>query len=265
MAFNSNSAPVSRLAPNELYGEVPGGRDIYPAFDDPEGNLCAPVWTLVESDGVTVKAAPMSHSVPCVGYVVKEADKPGRLRREVAMPVIERNFAVLKENSVRDPMKMMSALAKLKDGESLRFPDGTLLTKEDVQDEERMGRKVVILGDTCDAGALENLAKDCDLLVHEATNAFVPEYERSGDYSDLERDTVKHGHSTPVLAGAFAKRVGAKRLALNHFSSRYAGDSSELAVRQMRVIEEQALKASGLDEDKVVAAWDHLQFPIPPP
>ena len=37
-------------------------------------------------EGMKVLASPMSHGVPCVGYVCKEIDRPGRLRNEVALP-----------------------------------------------------------------------------------------------------------------------------------------------------------------------------------
>ena len=47
-----------------------------------------------------VTAAPMSHGVPCVGYVCTEVDRPGRLKNEVALPIIKRNMEGLK-NKVR--------------------------------------------------------------------------------------------------------------------------------------------------------------------
>ena len=35
---------------------------------------------------------------------------------------------------------------------------------------------------------------------------------------------VERGHSTPQMAGAFGRRIGAASLILNHFSARYPGD-----------------------------------------
>lgn len=72
----------------------------------------------------------------------------------------------------------------------------------------------------------------------------------------VTKDAMVHGHSTPHMAGLFARQVGAKRLILNHFSARYRGDAALESMQVMTRIEEQALKASGLDRDRVAAAWD---------
>lgn len=49
---------------NAMYGEVPGGMDLYP---DEKG-----CYRVCENEDITVSAAPMQHSIPCVGYVVLE-------------------------------------------------------------------------------------------------------------------------------------------------------------------------------------------------
>ena len=36
-------------------------------------------WTLLERDGMRVCAVPVQHSVPCVGFIIEEESKPGRL------------------------------------------------------------------------------------------------------------------------------------------------------------------------------------------
>lgn len=86
-------------------------------------------------------------------------------------------------------------------------------------------RKLAILGDTHDASAIEPLLKSPSpsLLIHEATNAYIP---RSVDpqarktEEQIQERVLARGHSTPVMAGEFAKRVGAERLVLNHIGSR---------------------------------------------
>ena len=88
----------------------------------------------------------------------------------------------------------------------------------------RPGAKVCILGDTQDPSASVELARDADLLVHEATNWHGPDRGGEGEGmspQQFEAHVAKRGHSTPVRAGRFAKLVGAKHLALNHLSPRY--------------------------------------------
>ena len=106
------------------------------------------------------------------------------------------------------------------------------------------------------------LAQNCDVLVHEATNAYLPGIDKDTDLRSVTRDAVIHGHSTPELAGLFAKKVNTKILLLNHFSARYKGDPSVDSLSIMMRIEKFAMKASGLGETKVAAAWDGMLLPI---
>jgi hypothetical protein len=105
---------------------------------------------------------------------------------------------------------------------------------------------VVIMGDTCNSEHIVHIAMDADVLIHEATNSWIPEMESVNalstirNYRGLERETISHGHSTSVMAGAFASRIRAKRLVLTHFSSKYPGDDSASSSYIMRRIENQA-------------------------
>ena len=67
------------------------------------------------------------------------------------------------------------------------------------------------------------------LLVHEATDAYIPPRidpdERTGrnrTKESVQKKAVERGHSTPEMAGAFARRVGAERLVMNHIGARCA-------------------------------------------
>ncbi|KAL3770404.1 hypothetical protein ACHAW5_002321 [Stephanodiscus triporus] len=267
-------APMINLEPSKDFGETDGGRDIFPSYDHPQSSDGAPVWEVVKAsddekdgddgeDDVSVHAAPMSHGVPCVGYVVRERDRPGRLRPDLVLPIIERNRASLIERGVvRNPMKVMAMIKNLPPGGSFAFPDGTVVRQEDVVEPPRKGRKIVICGDTADCRAREGLAQDADVLIHEATNTFLPGVDKDGNMKLVTRDAKVHGHSTPSMAGEFAKRINAKKLVLNHFSARYKGDQSIESMTIMTRIERQAMKASGLPEDSVAAAWDFMVLPV---
>ena len=289
--------PNVRTRYDPYYGEQEGGRDIYP---DENG-----VYHLIEAEeggsggtrygangkGVkkkhagnrsgddspsvtsllTVKAAPMQHTVPCVGFVITEANRPGRLRFEKIRPLVEAHKDALKEQlGLRDANKVYAILKNMnpKDGPFV-FPDGTQLHTHEFLEEERAGRKIVVMGDTCTGEHIADLAQNADILIHEATNAYFRNGQSAADrysnYYQLERDTLKHGHSTPEMAGRFAAEVKAKSLLLTHFSPRYRGDDDLVHMRNMWLIEDMARGAAqGTLEGRndVVAAWDQLSLPV---
>jgi ribonuclease Z len=257
-------APSMPLEPSLLYGEMEGGRSIYPRYDHP-GSESIPVWDVEDEDDVYVTAAPMSHGIPCVGYVVTERARPGRLRSAVVEPIVQRNIAALKQAGFAIPMKALAVLKQLAPGQAFTFPDGTVVTHEDAVEPPRAGRKIVICGDTADARALQRLAQNATVVIHEATNAFVPGVDRDTNLATVTRDARMHGHSTPQMAGAFARAVQAQWLVLHHFSARYKGDVSMDSLSIMMRMEQQAMRAAGLNESQVVAAWDFMVLPVPSP
>ena len=103
------------------------------------------------------------------------------------------------------------------------------------------------------------LARGADLLVHEATNAYLPTWGDRGGAANLERVTVQHGHSTPQMAGRAAREMGAGTLLLNHFSQRYHPHQKGL----MGTIARLAHGAAGYEEEgRVITAYDSLTLPI---
>jgi ribonuclease Z len=115
-------------------------------------------------------------------------------------------------------------MRQLQQGESVVLSDGTTLQGPP----KRAGRKLAILGDTYDPSPIAGLAMHADVLIHEATNAHLPgidpDTKPNDTYSIVEERSKSRGHSTPQMAALFAARVNARKLVLNHFSSRYAGD-----------------------------------------
>ena len=54
-------------------------------------------------------------------------------------------------------------------GKDVILPDGSIIRAADVTGPSVKGRKLVYVGDTGDASNIIEAAKDCDLLVHDAT------------------------------------------------------------------------------------------------
>ncbi|CAM9109111.1 unnamed protein product, partial [Ectocarpus fasciculatus] len=193
-----------------------------------------------DTSSLAVRAAPMDHSIPCVGFVITELDKRGMLRADRVADIIERNRDQIPAHfEVQRPEHVYKLLKALEPGDSITFPDGTQVKADDVLDPPRKGRKVVIMGDTCSGEYMRGIAMDADLVVHEATNAWTPGVsEASGHNSpkELERELISRGHSTPDMAGRFAARVRAKHLVLTHFSARFGGGTSSYELEQMDLV-----------------------------
>ncbi|TFK75758.1 Metallo-hydrolase/oxidoreductase [Pluteus cervinus] len=231
-----SSDPLGDPEPSKLaHAESPNGCNIL----QKDG-----VWSDFFDNGVvSVSAAPILHSVPCVGYVVQEAPVPGKIDPKVYIPDLKRTNTP------------MSALGRLQRGENVELSDGSVLHGP----KKTPGRKLVILGDTYDPSAIIPLAMEPDILIHEATNAHLPGIDSSTKDADtidsVEERTKSRGHSTPQMAGKFAKAIKAKNLVLNHFSSRYSGEQSEGAMTIMNAIGKLAADEFG---DDVTCALDFM-------
>jgi ribonuclease Z len=209
------------------------------------------VWPEVFNDGlVSVSAAPILHSVPCIGYVVTEAPVPGKMEPAKYIPHLKRT---------KTPMSVMS---RLQQGETVELADGSVLHGP----ARRRGRKLAILGDTYDPSPIAGLAAGADVLIHEATNAYLPGIDPTTKEDEtaesVETRTKSRGHSTPQMAGKFAKRIEAQKLVLNHFSARYRGDDDvdPEAARVMDAIRNLAALEFGVDD--VLCARDFLSFDV---
>lgn len=266
----SPSLPQISTTFNPRYGERQGGRDIYP---DENG-----VYQLVEGDSeLSVQAAPMQHTVPCVGYVVREKDRIGRLQVEKVLELVQANKIELGKLPAfhGDGMRALAALKALKNDETFTFPDGTKVKGSDIVDPPRVGRKIVVMGDTCNGDYIRPISMDADVVIHEATNAYVPFFvtpteqqqllrQKESPAAVIQKDAIVHGHSTPAMAAKFAQAIRAKKLILSHFSSRYNGDAGEQPMKIMWYIEDLARNACHLKGDNdVIAAWDHMSIAVP--
>ena len=164
------------------------------------------------------------HRTRSVGYALIEDERKGRFDRERAEEL---------------GVPVGPAFQRLHGGESVELEDGTIVRPEQVVGPPRPGRKVVYTGDTRPSKAVAKAAEGADLLIHDGTFA--------DDRAERARETA---HSTAREAATVAGRAGAKRLALTHISSRYAGGASALAREADEAFEGEAFVATdGLEID----------------
>lgn len=165
-----------------------------------------------------------SHGTQSLGYSVEEDIRPGRFdpdrARELGVP--------------EGPL-----WGRLHKGETVTI-DGRTIDPSEIVGPARPGRKVVITGDTRPCRATTEISAGADLLIHEAT------FGR--DEAERARQT---GHSTARDAARIAREAGVLRLALTHFSPRYADDP--------RALEREARKVF----PGAIAAFDGLVLEIP--
>lgn len=156
-----------------------------------------------EDDEYQVTCAPLKHKIPAFGYRIAEKDRPGR-------------FDPDKARALGIPPGPI--YGQLKAGKTVELPDGRIARGADLCDPPEPGRKIAYCTDTiyCD-GAVE-LARDADVLIHEAT------------FSHQDADMAfQRLHSTSTMAAQVALGAGVKTLLMTHFSPRYApGNSVQL-------------------------------------
>jgi ribonuclease Z len=169
-----------------------------------------------------VRAFATEHRTRSVGYALVEDDRKGRFDRERA------------EELGVSPGPLFS---RLHEGEDVELDDGTVVRSEQVVGDPRPGRRFVYTGDTRPIDAIAEAADGADLLVHDAT------------FTDDDADRAAHtGHSTAREAAEIASEAGAKRLALTHVSSRYAGHVTPLEEEAREVFAGQAFVPDDGDE-----------------
>ena len=181
-----------------------------------------------------MKAVPIKHRIPCFGYVITEADKAGTLDVEKAKAL---------------GLQPGPQYAKLKSGESvIVVGTGQEIKPADVLGESKRGRKIIVLGDTCDTTEIEAFSQNADAVVHEAT------------MEDSLRDkAVEYGHSTPSMAAEFAVKVNCRKLLLNHLSPRYKPLSEiqeEISANIIKYEARKYLDENGGEQIKLTVAED---------
>ncbi|GAB4250518.1 MAG: ribonuclease Z [Thermoleophilia bacterium] len=150
-------------------------------------------------DGYVMRAFQTRHGLPSVGWALEEPPRPGRFHPERAMEL---------------GVTPGPDFGLLQSGRDVVVSGGRIVRPEDVMDEPRPGRKVVVTGDTRPTKTVIEVAREAQVLVHDSTF--------TQDEMERARETR---HSTAREAAEVAKEAKAGLLVLTHVSSRHSRGS----------------------------------------
>lgn len=142
-----------------------------------------------------VSACPLDHRIFSTGYRVDENPKPGRFNLEKALEL---------------GIPAGPSFGRLQSGQTVTLDDGRIIHPSEVLGPERPGKSVTYCLDTRPCQGSRELAREVDLLIHEATYA-----------EEYTEEAISYGHSTAAQAATIAREANVKSLLLTHFSTRY--------------------------------------------
>lgn len=165
---------------------------------------------IAEDDMFRVEARRLNHRIESFGYRIVEKDKEGKL-----------DAVRLKELGV--PFGPL--YGALKQGKTVTLEDGRVIHSTDVVGPAVPGRIVAVLGDTLKTDSAVELARNADVVVHEAT------------FDKTKADMAsRFHHSTTEDAAQTALQAGAQVLIMTHISSRYGEEETEMLQHEAREI-----------------------------
>lgn len=167
----------------------------------------------------------LEHRIDSFGYRIEEKSRPGEL-------LIDR---LAQYNIPNGPI-----LGQLKAKQTVQLSDGTVLNGADFVGPDRPGRVVTVIYDTRQTAAIDKLAKNADVLIHEATFA-----------ADEDKMAREYYHSTSKQAAEVAKRNHVGKLLLTHVSARYLGQKARQLEQQARDVFENSFLANDLDSFEI--------------
>jgi ribonuclease Z len=166
------------------------------------------VW---EGEGFKVRAFPLRHTKTCYGYTMEEEPRPGAFHPERALEL----------GVPRGPL-----WSELQAGKEVALPDGRVIKGAQVMGPPRSGRKFSYVTDSLYFPEISREVAGSDLLVCEGM------FEGA-----LERTAVEKKHMTAPQAARLARDAGGvRKLALIHYSPRYADRDLKLLLDEARAV-----------------------------
>lgn len=178
---------------------------------------------IIVCEDYEIKIRSVDHGVPTLAFCIEEQPRKGKFNKEKALEL----------GIPEGPL-----FRKLQEGGTI-VHDGVTVNPETVMGIPRKGRKIVYSGDTKPTQAVIELAKDCDVLIHDATLD-----------KNLEDKASDFGHSSASQAAFIAKEAGVKVLFLTHISPRYK-DGSILEEEAKKIFQKSYLATDFLEYDVV--------------
>jgi ribonuclease Z len=152
--------------------------------------------TLLETPDYLLRTARTDHGLPGLAWSLEERSRLGQFHPEQAQEL---------------GVTPGPDFGRLQRGETIVTTGGRTVRPDEVMDEARPGRKVVLTGDTRPTQAIIDLATGASVLVHDST------------FADSERErALETGHSTAAEAAEVARTAGVGTLVLTHVSSRHS-------------------------------------------
>lgn len=146
---------------------------------------------VLDDKRLTVRAFPLSHRVPCVGYRFTEKPKLRHINGEAA----------------RFHGVPHYAMQSLREGADWTRPDGTVVPNDRLTLPPSPSRSYAYCSDTSYNEQIARHVRGVDVLYHEATYG-----------NDNAAKAATRGHSTAAEAARIARMAGAGRLVIGHYS-----------------------------------------------
>ncbi|MGQ7272795.1 ribonuclease Z [Marinobacter sp. V034] len=200
----SSASMAGRTEPLPLIAPAPVRAFVETALAACDSTLSYPIEFIdVEQDSfewrddyLQVERVPLSHRVPCYGYVFTERN-------------LERSL--LSDKLKADGILAGPVWGKLQQGQDVVLENGTELKSDAYTAVNRQPRRLIVAGDNDTPELLRDACAGAQVLIHEAT------------YTQAVSDRVGPApqHSSAAQVAAFAESAQLPALVLTHFSARY--------------------------------------------